>query len=212
MSLHLAVLGLLLVLALPAYALVRRARKGSSVDWATIRTGVVVQWVLAIALVGLVAATHDDPLGAFGGPGGDLLMDAMVAFILVGIFGIGTVLGARIYTGGVPDDDLTRTLASLTVGRKLLVALSAGVVMELLLRGYLLTQLRALGVGTAVAGVAAIVLGVLANAAHRRPARLVLIIPLEAAFVLAFVLTGNVAACILAHTTYSALVLLTAET
>lgn len=66
-----------------------------------------------------------------------------------------------------------------------------------------------LGAGTVVAGVIALVLGVLTHAAHRSSGRLALGIPLQAAFVLAFVVTGNVLACVVAHVSYDALVLLT---
>lgn len=208
-------LGLLLVLVLPAAALYRRTQPRTTVSWPVLRRGLVLQWAVTLAVIGLLTVSpmdgtdsSGDILGAFGGPGDDPVMDTMVAFILVGVFGIGATLGARIYSG-VPVDSVTRTLVGLSIPRKLAVALTAGVAEELVLRGFLITQLEALGVGTVVAGVVALVLGVLTHAAHRSGDRLVLGIPLQAAFVLAFVVTGNVLACVVAHVSYDALVLLT---
>lgn len=203
-------LGLLLVLVLPVAALYRRVQPESTVSWPVIRRGLVLQWTVTLAILGLVAATSVDVLAAFGGPGGDPVRDAMAAFILVGVFGLGATLGARLYSS-IPVDSVTRTLVGLSVPRKLAVATTAGITEELVLRGFFITQLEALGVGTVVTGVVAVVLGVSTHAARRSTGRLVLGIPLQAAFVLAFVVTGNVAACIVAHVSYDALVLLTAS-
>lgn len=214
-TLSMTFLGLLIALVLPAGALYIRYRSDAVVSWPVLRRGLVLQWAVTLAIIGLVALSpvastgpSGDVLGAFGGPGGDPVMDTMVAFILVGVFGVGATLGARIYSG-VPVDSVTRTLVGLSIPRKLAVALTAGVVEELVLRGFLITQLEALGAGTVVAGFAALVLGVLTHAARRSSGRLVLGIPLQAAFVLAFVVTGNVLACVVAHVSYDALVLLT---
>lgn len=214
-ALSMTFLGLLIALVLPAGALYIRFRTDAAVSWPVLRRGLVLQWAVTLAIVGLVAVSpmdgtgsSGDILGAFGGPGDDPMMDTMVAFILVGVFGIGATLGARIYSG-VPVDSVTRTLVGLSISRKLAVALTAGVTEELVLRGFLITQLEALGAGTVVAGVVALVLGVLTHAARRSGGRLVLGIPLQAAFVLAFVVTGNVLACVVAHVSYDALVLLT---
>ena len=201
-------LGFLLVLVLPAAALYRRSQPDSTVDWPYLRRGLVLQWAVTLALLGLVTATSADVLAAFGGAGGDPVMDAMVAFILVGVFGIGATLGARLYRD-VPVDAVARTLFGLSAPRKLAVAITAGVAEELVLRGFLVTQLKALGVDTVAAAVVAVVVGVLAHAARRSTARLVLGIPLQTAFVLAFVVTGNVVACVVAHAFYDALALLT---
>lgn len=203
-------LGFLLVLVLPAVALYRRTQPDSTVDWPYLRRGLALQWAVTLALLGLVTATSDDVLAEFGGPGGDPVMDAMVAFILVGVFGIGATLGARLYRS-VPVDAVARTLGGLSAPRKLVVAVTAAVAEELVLRGYLVTQLEALGVGTVVAAVAAVGVGVLSHAARRSTARLVLGIPLQTAFVLAFVVTGNVVACIVAHAFYDVLALFSAR-
>lgn len=203
-------LGLLLVLVLPMAALYRRTHAESAAGWPDLRRGLVLQWTVTLLLVGFVAATSVDVIDAFGGADGDLLLDAMSAFILIGVFGLGATLGARLYRR-VLIDDVTRTLLGLSVPGKLAVAVTAAVTEELVLRGFFLTQLDALGVGTVVAAVAAVCLGVLTHAARRSTGRLVLAIPLQTAFVLAFVVTGNVVACIVAHACYDALVLLTAR-
>lgn len=204
-----AAVGFVLVLVLPAVALYRRSQPDSTVDWPYLRRGLAIQWTVTLALLGLVAATSNDVLAAFGGPGGDPLLDAMVAFILVGVFGIGATLGARLYRS-VPVDAVARTRFGLSTPRKLAVVITAAVTEELVLRGFLVTQLESFGVGTVVAAVTAVGIGVLAHAARRSTARLVLGIPLQTAFVLAFVVTGNVVACIVVHAVYDALALLTA--
>lgn len=201
-------LGLLLVLVLPVAALYRRTHPEAAVGWRELRRGLALQWTVTLLLLAFVATTSVDVLDAFGGTGGDLVLDAMAAFVLVGVFGLGASLGARLYRR-VPMDSVTRTLMALSIPRKLTVAITAAVTEELLLRGFLITQLEALGVGTVVAAVAAVIAGVLAHAARRSTGRLVLTIPLQTAFVLAFVVTGNVLACIVAHLAYDAIVLLT---
>lgn len=203
-------LGLLLVLVLPVAALYRRTHPNSAVGWPDLRRGLVLQWTVTLLLLGFVAATSVDVLDAFGGADGDIVADAMSAFILVGVFGLGASLGARLYRH-VPMDAVTRTLFGLSVPRKLAVAVTAAITEELVLRGFFITQLEALGAGTVVAAVAAVILGVLTHAARRSTGRLVIGIPLQIAFVLAFVVTGNVVACIVAHAIYDALVLLTAN-
>lgn len=203
-------LGLLLVLVLPVAALYRRTHPESAVGWPDLRRSLALQWTVTLLLLGFVTATAVDVVAAFGGAGGDLLQDAMSAFIVVGVFGLGASLGARLYQH-VPMDSVTRTLLGLSVPRKLAVAVTAAVTEELALRGFLITQLADLGVGAVVAAVAAVVLGVLTHAARRSTGRLVLGVPLQTAFVLAFVVTGNVVACVVAHATYDALVLLSAR-
>lgn len=202
--------GLLLVLVLPAVALYRRTQSTRTVSWPDLRRGLVLQWAVTLVISGLAVVTTGEVRGAFGGPGGDPLRDTVMAFILVGVFGLGATLGARVYSN-VPVDSVSRTLVCLSVPRKLAIAITAGVTEELVFRGYLITQLEALGVGTVVAGVSALTLGVLTHAARRSSGRLVLGVPLQTAFVLAFVVTGNVVACVVAHASYDALVLLTAS-
>lgn len=202
------VLGLLLVLVLPLVALGLRAWSSQDASWRALRRGLLAQWGVTLALLGLVTATETDVLGAFGGPGGDPAMDVMVAIILVGVFGLGTTLGARIFTG-VPVDDVTRSILGLSRPRKLALAVTAGSTEELVFRGFLITQLVALGTGTIAAALAALVLSVATHASRRSTGRLLLGVPLQAAFVLAFLVTGNVLACIVAHVIYDAVVLLT---
>jgi len=207
-ALSLRFVGLLLVIALPVAALYVRFMTEAPVSWPALRRGLLLQWGVTLALLGFATTSPGPLLGVFGGPGGDPVMDAMVAFILVGVFGIGATLGTRLFSG-VPVDDLVRMLVGLSWHRKLALAVTAGVTEELVFRGFLITQLDALGVGTAVAGVVALVLAVLAHASRRSLGRLALGVPLQAAFVLAFVVTGNVLACIVAHVFYDAVVLLT---
>ncbi len=198
-------LGFLLVLVLPAVALYRRSQLDSTVDWPYLRRGLALQWAVTLA-----GTRHRDVGRRSRSVDRAAVMDAMVAFILVGVFGIGATLGARLYRS-VPVDAVARTLGGLSGPRKLVVAVTAAVAEELVLRGYLVTQLEALGVGTVVAAVAAVGVGVLSHAARRSTARLVLGIPLQTAFVLAFVVTGNVVACIVAHAFYDAIALLSAR-
>lgn len=207
--LHVTV-GLLLVLVLPAAALFIRARGDRSTDWSALRQGLALQWVVTVALIALVLVTMPlvDVLSVFGGHGGDPATDTMVAFILIGGVGVGSTLGARVFTG-VPVDDVTRAIIGLSPGRKLLLGVTAGVTEELVLRGFLITQLVALGTSTVGAAAISVVLAVATHASRRSVGRLALGVPLQVAFVLAFLVTGNVLACIVAHVTYDALVLLT---